>query len=272
MPRRGTLLGLLAGLLLGGCATPNSRIEAFAQQHDLRRDVVTGEAFRHVLYRPAELRVGSRLDVYLEGDGSPYRNRYQVASDPTPRRPVALTLMSEDPAPALYLGRPCYFGMASQCDAAYWTQRRFSPEVVASLAAVLRAEIARADAQHVTLIGHSGGAALALLLAAQMPQIDRVITLAGVLDVAAWVQLHHYAPLAGSLDPATLPGYRPDLMIKHYAGGSDQNVPASLIEQAAHHLGGQVSAIAGFTHTCCWADAWPDLLRSFDDATTRGVF
>lgn len=202
------------------------------------------------------------MHVYIEGDGTPYLDRGTVATDPTPRVPLALYLMRLDPSPSLYLGRPCYFGLAEDpgCGARYWTLKRFAPEVVQSLAAALEFEISGGAPRHVTLIGHSGGATLALLVADRVPEVERVITIAGNLDVAAWAQLHHYSPLRGSLDPVTIGPRRPTLELIHLAGSDDRNTPAWMIEAAAARVGGRVSVIAGFDHECCWERVWPALL------------
>jgi hypothetical protein len=249
-------------LALGACRSPQARIDALARQGSLERDIVMGAPFRHVIYRPREARPGDELHVYLEGDGTPYLAHTIIASDPTPRAPLALELMLEDPGPTLYLGRPCYLGLAHDppCGPAYWTSRRFSTEVVQSLAAALTLELRRAPRRHVTLIGHSGGAALAWLVAARVPAVDRVVTIAGNLDVAGWTRLHGYTPLSGSLDPMHEPS-RAGLALVHLAGGADRNVPESLVRAAASRLGGTVIVIPGFDHHCCWTEIWPRMLR-----------
>jgi hypothetical protein len=264
-PRSAGLPGVALALLsAAGCACPETRIDRLAAQAQLTREVVDGAGFEHVLYRSTHAQPGPQLHVYIEGDGSPYLDRFVVAPDPTPRRPVMLELMSHDPAPALYLGRPCYFGQEHDpgCGPQYWTLRRFSPEVVASLAQVVRAEIARTHAEHVTLLGHSGGATLALLLAQRVPQVHRVITIAGNLDPLAWSRMHGYQPLSGSLDPVEQSPPRSDLLLTHYAGGADQNIPPEMIRSAAQRVGGSVVVVPGFTHTCCWSRIWPQILST----------
>jgi hypothetical protein len=229
----------------------------------LVREIVPGAMFRHVVYRAGPARSGTDLHVYIEGDGTPYLDRTTVAADPTPRAPLALELMLVDSAPSLYLGRPCYLGLAHDpgCDSSYWTLKRFSNEVVQSLTLVLERELERADSRHVTLIGHSGGATLALLIAERVPRVERVITVAGNLDVGAWTRLHHYTPLNGSLDPMTGPPPRSGLELIHFAGGQDTTVPARLISTAAGRLGGRVTVFPGFGHECCWERVWPTLLQ-----------
>jgi hypothetical protein len=255
---------LIAALVLSACSTPQARVDRLAHHAGLTREIVPGAAFRHVTYRPDSPRIGAQLHVYIDGDGTPYRDRNTIAADPTPRVPIALYLMRLDAAPTLYLGRPCYLGLAGDpgCDAGYWTLKRFSPEVVQSMAAALEFEIARSGQRHVTLIGHSGGAALAVLIADRVPEVDRVITIAGNLDVEGWVRLHHYSPLSGSLDPMTSAPHRLNVELIHFAGGDDQTIPAAMITAAASHIGGRVTVIPHFDHQCCWEAVWPSLLKT----------
>src|SRR5277367_2140470 len=100
------LIAALLGLALSACSTPQARVDRLAHQAGLTREIVPGTAFRHVIYRPDSPRIGAQLHVYIEGDGTPYRDRNTIAADPTPRVPIALYLMRLDATPTLYLGRP----------------------------------------------------------------------------------------------------------------------------------------------------------------------
>jgi hypothetical protein len=251
------------------CSTPPAaKVDKLARRAGLSREIVQGMGFRHVVYSKESLTPGDELHVYIEGDGKAYHriSSYWPAADPTPAHPTALELMLEDPASALYLGRPCYFGLAQDaaCNVDYWTLRRFSPEVVSSMTQVLRARIDAAGVKRVTLIGYSGGAALALLIADDIPEVNRIVTVAGNLAVAGWVRLHGYTPLAGSLDPFTDERRRTDVLQIHYAGAEDENIPPALITAAAAKLGGRVIVIKDFDHQCCWASVWPTVLRDLN--------
>ena len=61
-------------------------------------------------------------------------------ADPTAREPLVLRLMALDRVPSVYLGRPCYHGLAAdpRCTPALWTDARYSEVVVASMAAATR--------------------------------------------------------------------------------------------------------------------------------------
>jgi pimeloyl-ACP methyl ester carboxylesterase len=202
------------------------------------------------------------LHVYVEHDGTPWIDNRIVAGDPTPRTPFALELMGRDTGPRLLLGRPCYFEPESACDPMLWTHRRYSAEVVASMAAALRSFLSQHPYRKVLLIGYSGGGTIAWLMAAQSPDAIGVITVAANLDIDAWTKIHGYSAMEGSLNPALLPQLAPAMVQVNYFGGRDQNVPPSVIRSfARQHPGAKMIEIAEFDHVCCWIERWPRLLE-----------
>jgi len=252
---------MLAIASLAGCASAPQRVGGLADSLGFERAVVEGDGYRHVVYRPARPGPGP-LHVYIEGDGVPYVDRWTIAADPTPHHPLMLRLMSLDHGNTVYVGRPCYFGLATEppCSPLDWTLERFSDRIVASLAAVIQAErIARGSAT-VELYGHSGGGALAVLLAHRIPETTRIVTLAGNLDTEAWVALHHYSALAGSLNPARLGPLPTRVSQRHYAGTRDKVIPAWMVEQGAREIGGGAITVDTKSHICCWEEQWPAIL------------
>jgi len=254
----------LAFLALAGCATRADRVDRQAMALGESRAVVPGEPFDHVVYSNDRQVESGVLHVYIEGDGSPYLDRRTVAADPTSRHPLMLHLMAVDPAAAVYVGRPCYLGLADEppCTPYDWTIGRFSGRVVASMAAVIGRLASDRGAAVLELYGHSGGGALAVLLAGRLPGVTRVVTLAGNLDVRAWTEYHHYTPLDGSLDPvrdATVPA---TVRQQHYAGADDDTMPSWIVQEAATRLGAADGAVVlpGVTHTRGWERVWPAIL------------
>ncbi len=263
------VIGVLALALLAasaGCVDPGRQAAQLARKAGLHEDLIDGATFRHRVYRKQGRLEGSgALHVYIEGDGRAFLTPTRVALDPTPRGPLMLRLMVLDPAPSIYLGRPCYFGLARDrnCSAAYWTTRRFAPEVVDSLAAALRSEATRAGASSIELYGHSGGGALAVLLAERITAVRRVITIGANLDTTAWCSLHGYTPLLGSLNPVDLRLPAERVQVLHLVGAEDTNTPPAFVESAAARAGavGSVHIISGYTHNCCWQDIWSEVLQ-----------
>ena len=211
-------------ILLSGCAS----WQDIARRDHLQQSVVAGETFSHRLLwnAVAEQRLhdpGSTRTtwhVYIEGDGHAVTLFGKPSADPTPYAPILLPALAKDAAPAVYLGRPCYFDtLLEPCSPAQWTLNRYSLATVSSMLQALQQIIPAQD--NLILIGHSGGGALATLLAARLPQTCAVITLAGNLDVDAWVSTHHYTPMPESLNPTSQPPLAAAIRQWHFAGAQD---------------------------------------------------
>lgn len=202
------------------------------------------------------------LSIYIEGDGAPWAGLHHPPRDPTPRTPVALLLAAADPSPALvWLGRPCQYldaAALARCDSAYWTGKRFAPEVIAAYDAAATQLKDQSGARLLRLVGYSGGGVISALLAARRGDVERVVTVAAPLSVADWVAFHDLSPLAGSLDPRRDTATRPGV---HFAGANDKTVPPAIVAGYVRAKGGRLETIAGFDHECCWARDWPQLLK-----------
>jgi hypothetical protein len=259
-----------AAVSLAGCGSPAQRVEDRAAELELARHVVFGAPYRHLVYFRRGVAKTQELHVYIEHDGSPWLEGTRVAADPTPRNPLALELLALDSSPVLYLGRPCYFAIEGDdaCSPLAWTHRRYSEEVVSSMARVLRAFLAAQPYDKIVLIGHSGGGTLALLLAERITETVAVVTVAGNLDIERWTKRHGYSTLEGSLNPATRPPLPARIAERHYAGGRDRNVPTEIVRAyAAARERAVVVEIPEFDHVCCWTRLWPTILADLESAT-----
>jgi hypothetical protein len=245
---------------LSACASPAQRMDERAVDLGYRRVVVRGDGFSHVAYIKDGRGTTNTLHVYLEGDGTPWIRKRVAASDPTPRTPLMFDLMSLDPAPSVYLGRPCYHGLKSKaCTPDMWTDKRYSEAVVASMSAAL--DRLSVDYQALVLLGYSGGGTLAMLLAERQRKTDTVITVAANLDTERWAAMHRQQALSDSLNPATRRSLMPNIRQMHYAGGRDDNVPPLLVREAITHQQRAIFKVfPKQDHSCCWQEAWPEIL------------
>lgn len=208
---------------------------------------------------------GTRLHVYIEGDGKPWRTKYAIARDPSPRKPLMLKLMNLDPANALYLGRPCYYQTIDEkCNAHWWTDARYSRRVVDSMNQALD-KFSDRSVQKI-LIGHSGGGTLAALMAGTRRDVEAVVTLAGNLNVLAWTKHHGYTPLKNSLDPAEQEPLPENIRQVHMLGGDDQVIKREMLEGYTERQLGTAGIILvdSYGHSCCWHKEWPEILKRND--------
>jgi pimeloyl-ACP methyl ester carboxylesterase len=256
-------LVVLGLIVLAGCRSASEQFRAQAAERGLHAEVVAGSGFRHLVLS-REGSAGRTLHVYLDGDGSPWLGGYPAA-DPTPRDPLVLDLLALDPAPAIYLGRPCYHGLGgeSPCSAALWTSARYSEAVVTSMAVAARRLAAARGAERVVWLGYSGGGALAVLLAARLPETVGVVTVAANLDVDAWADQQRSSRLVGSLNPARLPPLPSGVHQRHYAGGRDRAVPVAVTRRGVT-AGAELVVVAEYDHHCCWTELWPTVLAELE--------
>lgn len=254
------LFGALLALALGGCQSPQQRLGELAGQHDQRLQTLDTKPFPLLLGAPAHVPVAARMRVYLEGDGHAWATRSQPSLDPSPRDLLVARLAFGDPAPSLYLTRPCQFVTAPGCTNSLWTNRRFSDEVLDSLDQALNLIKARYGNQTFELVGYSGGAALALLLTARRDDVASVQTLAGNLSPRYWVQVQHLSPLDGSLEPLDYRQRLAQVPQRHLTGAADTLVPAAVVQHYLDDLGAapcvETASLAGVTHHTGWETAW----------------
>ena len=245
---------LLIGLLwLTACTSVTNKLDARAPLDGAVVTSLPGGQFS--LYAVERTGVGRHARVFIEGDGRPWLAGGRAISDnPTPRKTPLLDWMMQTPGPALYLGRPCYFEQDSPaCHPMLWTYSRYSETVLDSMQAALNHWLAhQPDINELTLIGHSGGGVLALLLAERIPQTSSVVAIATPLDIDRWAGLHGYGRLFDSINPAQQTEWRPDVTRQLLFGEKDSQVPAKAFLPAAQKVPeARVHVIENAEHACC---------------------
>lgn len=259
---------LLLAVGVSGCGDGRVRSADVAAAAGLTRVTLPGAGFTHVAWRGPHR--GGMLHVYLDGDGSPWLPGNLIAADPTPRNPLVHRLLALDPNPTLYLGRPCYHGLAQApgCGPALWTDARYSEPVVASMTAALARFSAEQGIDELVLIGYSGGGVLGWLIAERLPTVRALVTVAANLDVDAWTAHHGYRPLTASLNPARRGPLPARIVQLHVVGARDTNVPAQLNRAMLQRGAGPVRVLTlPAAHACCWEPLWPDVLAALEQLT-----
>lgn len=288
------VLALAFTCMLNACAdlSPQARdahADKLAATKQWRRVLIPTKVFTLAAYVPPTPSTANTLAIYIEGDGFAWRTPYRPSDNPTPRDPIGLALAmrhASGVAPsvaagatadvttnvaadvAIYLARPCQYVVAAHargCAVSYWTNKRFAPEVISATDQAIDHLKARFHAQHLMLIGYSGGGAVAALVAARRKDVTALVTVAGNLDHVAWTTLHHVHPLDGSLNPADAWQHLINVPQVHFVGAHDKNISIvvsnAYVDRFPLTQRPLVQLVADADHACCWAYHWPALLN-----------
>lgn len=289
------LIGLFI-LLLSGCNSVSQRLEyaqKVASSAQMQQEIIPSSEFKLTTYHKSPVITtdanslsfspdSGPLYVYLEGDGFAFIDRYTVSSNPTPRSPVALELSAihqklYPQAKVLYIARPCQYtplDLDSRCESVYWSQRRLAPEVIKSTNEVINTYLKRLPlTKHVVLIGFSGGGALALLIATQRSDVIQVISVAGNIDLEAFLKHHKLSEMTGSLNPTTYwekLQYIPQL---HLVGKEDTVIPVVVAQSYLRHFKDSPASIKiqefSASHNKGWNLVWPKILPHLSQRDSR---
>lgn len=153
------------------------------------------------------------------------------------------------------------------CTQRYWTNARFAPDVVEAMNSAISTLKDTFGASELVLVGYSGGAAIAALVAARRDDVVGLITVAGNLDHRAWTSYHRLSPLSGSLNPVDFAHKIEGIPQTHFIGELDTVIPPGLARQWPQTLSGldgaNIRVLDSFDHICCWARDWPNLTPTF---------
>ncbi len=258
----------MAVIALTGCATVEmpvvSRDDMFqaAVREGFKKQYLFAPPFVLTAYHKSA-GASDTLVVYIEGDGYAWSSRTMPSDDPTPRHPLAFFLASEDQSPhVLYLARPGQFlaDASPQVDQAYWTSKRYSEEVIQSTNAAIDQVKLSSGAGKVSLVGYSGGAAVAVLVAARRNDVIALRTVAGNLAPEVFTRLHHLSPLTGSLDPMAVALAVKGIPQRHFIGRRDAVVTRAVTEAFLDAEGDDsrqsLTEVDGADHLNGWAERW----------------
>ncbi len=253
---------ILTATLLTGChGALKDHLTNLAENSELNQPVLlTTNSF--TLLGWGKNKMSPHINIYIEGDGQSWQDPWTVSEDPTPPDPMGFKLALADSRSdsILYLARPCQYIMDKRCTALDWTSGRFSQKIIDTYHQALNEIKETWNAKTYSLHGYSGGATIALLVAASRSDITSVVTFAPLLDPHQWTKHHDYSPLSDSLSPLS---YRSNLALipqTHFIGLDDQQVPLSIsssyfaaIPESPKNV---IYKIPLFTHHSDWPTLW----------------
>ena len=244
--------------ILSSCASDINQFDLIMADSKLSKTTIKGTIYNHLLI--SNNRPGDILHVYIEGDGLPWLNRHTISPDPTPNYPLALDLMSQDRNYALYLGRPCYFGLdLGECSTTLWTNGRYGKNVLDSMEAAIMTIIQTKNIEKIVMIGYSGGGVIASLLANRINKTQFYLTIAANLDIDSWTRHHGYSPLDKSINPISIASSMKTMGV-HLIGENDQVVPQQISTRFIEKTEGKVHVFKNYDHLCCWTKDWNNRL------------
>ena len=242
-------------LIIAACAL-RPEWQRLAREGDLQEGWLNSGTFEHLWL--ANDAAGSHLRIYVDGDGTPWIRDNRVAIDPTPVNPVLLRLMHDTSHPAVYLGRPCYFGTATDkgCEAKWWTFERYGRTVVDSMCRAANEISSRLSAESVQLIGYSGGGAIVVGMSECTNRLVGLTTIAGNLDPVSWAEYHDYSPLRSEHFSV------PDSVGQvHWQCRDDANVPPSATDDFfKKYPDAERRILDDCTHSSGWEESWPAII------------
>jgi len=260
-------LGLTA-TLLSGCGTQSvmreDAVKRTAMPVFMLERTIPGTDFMFAArervykkYQPAT--------IYIEGDGLAYQDNVSVSDDPTPLDPIALRLAAQDSgANVIWLARPCQYNSsykkADTCPSAYWTNKRFSPEVIENYQVALDNIKAEYGIPSFDLVGYDGGAAIATILAAQRHDVTSLRTVAGNLDPKTTAELHNLVYSEESLSPVDFAPGVASLPQRHFLGKLDRTTPPAVYNSFAQSVADghclNVTMVDNADHALGWVEQW----------------
>lgn len=254
---RTTLFAAFIGLTLAGCSFTS--LPYMKEETAQRLASAAWMVGRDVPAGPMHLRAFERMHEKREP-----ANVY-IGFD-SPNNPVTLHLATKDNADNLaYIAQPCRYTNIDDCAQKFGGSKAYSDETVQAYSAALDEMGARYDLEGFHLIGYSGGAAIAALLAEKRSDVLSIRSVAGILDTDTYAAFHGKIRMSGSTNPTKAAAHIKDIPQFHFIGGKDGQVPPAVLHgylqampqnNCVHSL-----MIQEATHDKGWVDKWPELLK-----------
>ncbi len=205
------------------------------------------------------------LSIYIEGDGLSWISPSTISKNPTPINPIGLKLFLKDKKEcSLYLSRPCQYIKDKRCHSSFWSDARYSKKIIKSYDEVLDKIKKSYKVKSFTLIGYSGGGAIAALLSAKREDISKLITVCADLDIKEWTTSHHVSPLYRSLNPADFSKRLSFIKQFHFIGGEDKTVGLSnflsYLKKFKNKSHIKYTIFQNYNHQDYWVQNWQKIL------------
>lgn len=206
----------------------------------------------------------NEASIYIEGDGLSWIDRRTISNNPTPTDPIGLKLAILDSSTkVIYLARPCqYLNLIYEknCSAKYWTSHQFSKEILDLYHETLDQIKLRFQVKDFNIVGFSGGAAIAIMLAADREDVKTLRTIAGNLDHVSLNRFMKVSPLSGSLDTKNFISKTKNVPQIHFYGGRDKIIPSWIAKEYMKKINSSscvsILEVTEASHLKGWEEYW----------------
>ena len=215
-------------LLLTGCVASKPNPSGFDEKQ------VQTENFTINIWEKNGLQSGHPIRIYIEGDG-----------DPNPRQQIAKHFAEQDATQnVIYVARPCQWSNEKICKQKpeIYQKERFNPVIIDDMVELLAYLIRKHHAPQIELIAYDGGAVIALNAALKLP-VSRIITIAGITDLAAYASYNNVKIPKTAEDPAKKLMLLATIPQIHYVGADDDITPRRLVERFVSKMRNPKSAV-----------------------------
>jgi hypothetical protein len=201
------------------------------------------------------------LRIYFEGDGRAFIDRNTISSNPTPTSFFLINLIAVDDSPnIIYIARPCQFVEDKKCEEKYWSNARFSQEILYAIDEVVK----NFPQFKLELVGYSGGGEVAKYIAAKNKNVVNIRTIAGNIDHKKFTEFHKVSALDESLGDEKLLFILENIPQIHFVGVDDEVVPAIIAQSYLRKLSKKscvkIIEVKDANHQEGWQLKWGELL------------
>ncbi len=229
------IIYMLIAILLTSCTINTFTLEkrtetlnTLIKNREISKEIIYGKNF-NILSLKNENNFCKNINIYIEGDGLAWITRTKISTNPTPLNPISLKLMLMDDSCSIYLARPCQYVYSARCDKKYWTSHRFNSIIIDEYVNVMTFIKKKYRNKSFSLIGFSGGAAIASLVANKRNDIKKLTTIAGNLDIDLWSKINNVSKLYGSLNPINYTDNLQEIEQFHLIGNQDKIIPKEIL-------------------------------------------
>ncbi len=221
---------LITAFLLSGCISMPPSDGQFEEKQ------IETAHFSIAVWEKKNIQKGQPLRLYFEGDGNP-----------NPSHQVAFDLASADRTNnVIYVARPCQWVKSKICQKQpeIYKNSRFDPDIMKEMQELTEYLMHKYHAPMVELIGYDGGAVVALNMATKVPT-KRVITVAGITDINAYLDLNDLPQIEpdNMENPVDNLAMLADIPQVHYVGKEDEITPRRLAERFVARMKNPKSAV-----------------------------